>query len=200
MKQARLPSTKGMRALIEHPAGRDRSALERQLALLGLRVTAVDRIESPPWDQLDLFFFDADKADDPPVVSDMDPPQKPTIALIGSEAPSRLQALLARQPSAYLLKPIRPNGIYASMMIAVHQFTLMDAVRRRLASAEERLRSRRLVFSALLQIMKQFGVDERRAFSMLQRSAMSQRITIEALSAMLISGGVSVSQLEAASA
>ena len=86
------------------------------------------------------------------------------VALIGSETPSRLQAMLARQPSAYLMKPIRSTGIYASLAIATHQYATLQAMRRKLASAEERLRSRRLLLAAMLQIMNQAQVGEAEPF------------------------------------
>ena len=96
--------------------------------------------------------------------------------------------MLARQPAAYLMKPIRATGIYSSLAIATHQFAALQAMRRKLASAEERLRSRRLLFSAVLQIMNQAQVGEVEAFRILQRAAMSHRLTIEVISAQILAG------------
>jgi response regulator NasT len=93
------------------------------------------------------------------------------------------------------MKPIRSTGIYASLAIATHQFATVEAMRRKLASADERLRSRRLLFSATLQIMKQAQVDETEAFRILRRTAMSRRETIEAVSAGVVAGKLALPRL-----
>ena len=49
----RLPSFRGLRALIEHPPGRDRDVLATQLERLGLSARAVDVASSPPWPDVD---------------------------------------------------------------------------------------------------------------------------------------------------
>jgi len=181
-------SFRGLHALIEHPPGRDRTVLKNQLEFLGLRVTVHDSASPSPCASVDILFFDADggqATESGEVHRELD---LPVVALIGSEAPTRLQAMLARQPSAYLMKPIRSTGIYASLAIATHQFATLQAMRRKLASAEERLRSRRLLLAATLQIMNQAQVGEDEAFHILRRTAMSQRQTVEALSAQILAG------------
>ena len=64
----------------------------------------------------------------------------------------------------------------------------LQAMRRKLASAEERLRSRRLLLAAMLQIMNQAQVGEAEAFRILRRAAMSNRQTVEAVSAQVLAG------------
>jgi len=180
-------SFRGLHALIEHPSGRDRMVLKNQLEFLGLRVTVHDQPLPPLGESVDILFFDADggQTESEEAHREVD---FPVVALIGSETPSRLQAMLARQPSAYLMKPIRSTGIYASLAIATHQFSTLQAMRRKLASAEERLRSRRLLLAATLQIMKQAQVDEAEAFRILRRTAMFHRQTIEGVSAQILAG------------
>lgn len=197
MKRRRLSSFRGLHALIEHSPGRDRTVLKTQLEFLGLKVTADESISQSQWEGVDIFFFDADAgyatgADDP-----VPEPNMPTVALIGSETPGRLESMLARQPSAYLMKPIRPTGIYSSLAIAMHQFSVVQTMRRKLASAEERLKSRRILFSVVLRIMNQGQIDEVEAFRILQRMAMSQRVTIEVLSARILAGQVLLPRLAA---
>lgn len=187
MNRRHSRSFRGLHALIEHPPGRDRTVLQTQLEFLGLRVTVHDSA-SPSYDSVDILFFDADSeqaAESEEAHRDLG---LPAVALIGSETPSRLQAMLARQPSAYLMKPIRSTGIYASLAIATHQYATLQAMRRKLASAEERLRSRRLLMAAMLQIMNQAQVGEAEAFRILRRAAMSNRQTVEAVSAQILAG------------
>ncbi|MGH8432207.1 MAG: ANTAR domain-containing response regulator, partial [Solimonas sp.] len=183
MNRRHLRSFRGLHAWIEHPPGRDRTVLQNQLEFLGLKVTVDDIGSRPLEESIDIVFFDADSVtESEDTHRELD---RPTVAMIGSETPGRLEAMLARQPSAYLMKPIRPTGIYSSLAIATHQFAVLQTIRRKLASAEERLRARRLLFSAVLRIMNQAKVSEVEAFRFLQRSAMSQRMTIEALSARI---------------
>jgi AmiR/NasT family two-component response regulator len=197
MSRKRLPSFRGLRALIEHPPGRDRDVLAAQLDVLGLRVTAVEIAPSPPWQDADLFFFDADAGHGAELDEGLPAFELPTVALIGSETPGRLEAMLAREPAAYLLKPIRSRGVYSSLAIALHQFAVMQAMRRKLGSVEDRLRMRRTLFSAVLRVMSQSQVGEAEAFRLLQRAAMAQRVTIEALSVQILAGQRPVPRLQA---
>jgi AmiR/NasT family two-component response regulator len=188
-------SFRGLHALIEHPPGRDRTVLKNQLEFLGLKVTVHDQASPSPGEPVDILFFDADggqAAEHEDAHREID---LPAVALIGSETPSRLQAMLARQPSAYLMKPIRSTGIYASLAIATHQYATLQTMRRKLASAEERLRSRRLLLAATLQIMNQAQVGEAEAFRILRRAAMSRRQTVEAVSAQILAGDIPLPRL-----
>ncbi len=188
MRRRHLASFRGLHALIEHCPGRDRTVLATQLDVLGLKVTTLETAPAPPWDGVDIFFFDADAGcaggpEEAPSEINL-----PSVALIGSETPGRLESMLAREPSAYLMKPIRSTGVYSSLAIALHQFARIQAMRRKLTSAEERLKSRRILFSAVLQVMNQAQVGEAEAFRLLQRAAMSQRVTLEVLSARILAG------------
>jgi AmiR/NasT family two-component response regulator len=190
-------SFRGLRALIEHPPGRDRTVLRTQLELLGLEVGVDDAPSPSSYENVDILFFDADGPHAPDAETGHREIDLPAVALIGSETPSRLLAMLARQPSAYLLKPIRSTGIYASLAIATRQFAMLQDMRHKLASAGERLRARRLLFSATVQIMKQAGVDEAEAFRLLRRTAMAQRQTIETTSAQVLAGQLPLPRLRA---
>lgn len=194
MNRPNLRSFRGLHALVELAPGRDRSVLANQLEVLGLRVSVHEPPAPPAAEDVNVIFFDADSGtiDFDSLEREID---RPAVALIGSETPSRLQFMLARGPSAYLMKPIRSTGIYASLAIATHQFALLRGLRRKLASAEERLRSRRLLFSATLHIMRQAQIDEAEAFRRLRRTAMSRRQTIEAVSAEILAGEFPLSRV-----
>ena len=194
MNRRNSRSFRGLHALIEHPPGRDRTVLQTQLEFLGLKVTVNDSPASSH-DCVDILFFDADSEQAAEAEEAHREIGLPAVALIGSETPSRLQAMLARQLSAYLMKPIRPTGIYASLAIATHQYATLQAMRRKLTSAEERLRSRRLLLTAMLQIMNQAQVGEAEAFRILRRAAMSNRQTVEAVSAQILAGDLPLPRL-----
>jgi AmiR/NasT family two-component response regulator len=54
---------------------------------------------------------------------------------------------------------------------------------------EERVRSRRVVFAAVLQVMRGHGLSEADAFTLIRQTAMRHRTTIEVLSAEIIAAG-----------
>jgi AmiR/NasT family two-component response regulator len=188
MSRRHLRSFRGLHALVEHPPGRDLTVLKNQLEFLGLGVTVGNGTSPSQCQSADILFFDADQGyavEHEEALRSLD---LPVVAVIGSETPSRLEAMLACEPSAYLVKPVRPTGIYSSIAIAMHQFAALRLLRHRLGAAEERLRSRRILFSAVLRVMHEARVGEVEAFRILQRAAMSRRLTIEALSAGFLAG------------
>ena len=113
----------------------------------------------------------------------------PIIALIGTETPSRLKWLLDLQPASFLIKPLRSAGLYTALVVA------FDSAQRRIDEAayierlEDRIRSRRVVFAAVLQIMRGHGLSETDAFTLIRQTAMRHRTTIEQLSAEIIAVG-----------
>ena len=54
---------------------------------------------------------------------------------------------------------------------------------------EDRIRSRRVVFAAVLQIMRGHDMSETDAFALIRQTAMRHRTTIEVLSAEIIAAG-----------
>jgi AmiR/NasT family two-component response regulator len=113
----------------------------------------------------------------------------PVIALIGTETPSRLKWLLDLQPASFLIKPLRSAGLYTALVVA------FDAAQRRGEEAalierlEDRIRSRRIVFAAVLQLMRSHALSEDDAFTLIRQTAMRHRTTIEQLSADIIALG-----------
>jgi AmiR/NasT family two-component response regulator len=56
------------------------------------------------------------------------------------------------------------------------------------ARLEDRLRSRRIVLAAILQVMQERTIEEPAAFAIIRRAAMEQRKTIEQVCAEMITG------------
>src|SRR5262249_12200541 len=113
----------------------------------------------------------------------------PVIALIGTETPSRLKWLLDLRTASFLIKPLRSAGLYTALVVA------FDYAQRRLEEAayveklEDRIRSRRVVFAAVLQMMRLHGLSEDDAFTMIRQTAMRHRMTIEQLCAEIVALG-----------
>jgi AmiR/NasT family two-component response regulator len=169
---------------------REISIVRRQLDRLGMTVAEHDPADAPLPDQaVDVIVMDADTI---PIKSDLATAWKvgvPIIALIGTETPSRLKWLLDLQPASYLIKPLRSAGLYTALVVA------FDAAQRRMDEAahlerlEDRIRSRRIVFAAVLQMMRGHGLSESDAFTLIRQTAMRHRMTIEQLSTEIIAAG-----------
>ena len=183
-------SVRGRRALMMMKDERDISILRRQLDRLGMSIVEADPSDTPSLQEtIDVIVLDADAI---PIKSDRPPALKinaPIIALIGTETPSRLKWLLDLQPASFLIKPLRSAGLYTALVVA------FDCAQRRGEEAahveklEERVRSRRVVFGAVLQLMKSHALSEEDAFALIRQTAMRHRTTIEQLSAEIIAAG-----------
>jgi AmiR/NasT family two-component response regulator len=183
-------SVRGRRALMVMRDEREISIVRRQLSRLGMTISEHDPAEPPPPNQaIDVILMDADSI---PIKSDHATLWKgnaPIIALIGTETPSRLKWLLDLRPASFLVKPLRSAGLYTALVVA------FDSAQRRVDEAahieklEDRIRSRRIVFAAVLQIMRGHDMSEADAFSLIRQTAMRHRTTIEVLSAEIIAAG-----------
>jgi AmiR/NasT family two-component response regulator len=183
-------SVRGRRALMVMRDEREISIVRRQLNRLGMTISEHDPNEgSPPLDAVDVIVLDADSI---PIKSELAMGWKsraPIIALIGTETPSRLKWLLDLQPASFLVKPLRSAGLYTALVVA------FDSAQRRidegahLERLEERIRSRRVVFAAVLQIMRIHGLSETDAFALIRQTAMRHRTTVEQLSAEIVALG-----------
>ena len=183
-------SVRGRRALMVMRDEREISIVRRQLSRLGMAISEHDPAEPPtPNQAADVILMDADAI---PIKSDQATLWKgnvPIIALIGTETPSRLKWLLDLQPASFLVKPLRSAGLYTALVVA------FDSAQRRVDDAahleklEDRIRSRRFVFAAVLQIMRSHDMSETDAFALIRQTAMRHRTTIEVLSVEIIKAG-----------
>ena len=181
---------RGRRALMVMRDEREISIVRRQLNRLGMTISEHDPNEaSPPDEAVDVIVLDADSI---PIKSELASAWKsraPIIALIGTETPSRLKWLLDLQPASFLVKPLRSAGLYTALVVA------FDSAQRRMDEAahlerlEDRIRSRRVVFAAVLQIMRVHALSETDAFALIRQTAMRHRTTVEQLSAEIVALG-----------
>jgi AmiR/NasT family two-component response regulator len=183
-------SVRSRHALLIVRDEREISIVRRQLNRLGMSVTEADP-EQPidPKLPVDVIVLDADSFS---IKSDMTTALKanvPVIALIGTETPSRLKWLLDLRPASFLVKPLRSAGLYTALVVA------FDCAQRRSEEAahieklEDRIRSRRVVFAAVLRLMRGHALSEEDAFNLIRQTAMRHRKTIEQLSAEIIALG-----------
>ena len=179
MKTFKRPDLAGTKALILHPPHATADALARQLALLRISARVV-------WPQLDLadaeadfVFFDVDGGHEGQFPWEPGRAPMPTIALIGSEAPGRIEWAIAQGADAHLLKPIGSTGVYSALLVASHAFETTRRQTDDIRALEGRLRQRPSVVQAVLLLMEEGARDQEAAMKTLRAIAMTWRMTIE---------------------
>lgn len=182
----RIPNLGGARAVVLHRQHPTVQALTRQLQAIGLVVTQA-------WPDLpdataDFVFFDADMAHDaqfpwPPGV-----PPMPLIALIGSEAPGRIEAALRIGAHAQLLKPIGDGGAYSALLIAQATLEAQRSLTAEVADLRRRLEARQTVVRAVTLLAAR-GMSEAEAYAQVRRLAMDWRLTFEDAAARVVAQG-----------
>jgi AmiR/NasT family two-component response regulator len=181
-------SLRGRKALVAIKDERDLSIVRRQFERLGIDVVT--------WEQGSALAYQADVTliDDEflPLTSPTQWPllgRCPVIALLGTETPSRLKLVLELDPASFLVKPLRSAGIYAALVMAFERTERISELKQQIVKLEDRLRSRRVVLAAVLQVMHTHSVAEPAAFALIRRAAMEQRKTIEQMSAEIAARG-----------
>ncbi|MCK1739544.1 ANTAR domain-containing protein [Bradyrhizobium sp. 139] len=182
-------SLRGRKALVAIKDERDASIVRRQFERLG--------IEGVAWTPAEPI----DYAPDLSLIDDeflplLQPAQRaflarsPVIALLGTETPSRLKLVFELDPASFLIKPLRSAGIYAALVMAFERNERTSELKQQILKLEQRLRSRRVVLAAVLQVMHSHTLAEPAAFALIRRAAMEQRKTIEELSAEITATGM----------
>jgi response regulator NasT len=109
----------------------------------------------------------------------------PLIALIGTEAPGRVEWALKQRADAHLVKPVGNAGIYSALLIARQKFEERKALYREIDSLRGQVAERRTVVQAVLRLTER-GQTEAEAFALLRRLAMDGQTTLEVAAARLL--------------
>lgn len=192
MKRARhhnrIPNLGGRRAVILHREHANAVALLRQLNAIGLdaRNTWPDLPEDAA--NLDFLFFDVDMTCDEQLPWQPGEAPMPLIAVIGSEAPGRIEWAMSHRADAHLVKPIGSAGIYSTLLIALQKFEERKALAGEIADLRAQIAGRGVIVRAVLRLIER-GMSEEEAFSELRALAMNQRVSLEAAAHSLMQGG-----------
>lgn len=182
------PNFSHRRAVVLHRPDSNTDRLIRQLSLLGLIVHVA-------WEPLsgdnlpDIVLVDADQGWDGllPWKSGEEVPC-PVVALLGTEAPSRIAWALELGAGAILTKPVNPSAVFPALVLAHARHEERAATRERLAHLEERLKLRPVVHAAIKLLMQKRALPEDEAYALLRATAMQQRQTLEAVAAAIAAG------------
>ena len=190
MTKASPFSIHGRHALMLIRDERDLAIVRRQLDRLGMTMSEGDPVApSLAGDGVDVIILDADVIPINPEPGARLIADRPIIALVGTETPSRLKWLLELKPASFLVKPLRSAGLYTALVVAFDEAHRRSETRKRIDRLEERVRARRLVLAAVMQIMRRHDLREPDAFALIRRTAMQYRTTIEQLSADIVALG-----------
>lgn len=185
---AGIPNFRGQRVLVLHRRDRNCEAIVEQLERLG----AIAVVQWPAMrvsaEGTDVLFFDSDLGFDELFGWEPGRADLPLVAILGSEAPGRVEWTLAQEPSAYLMKPIGSTGVFSALSIAFHNFALRRSREQALRRSEEQLQLRGTVLRAAVLLMKRYGIDDAEALQLLRAEAMRHRTTLEAVSALILDG------------
>ena len=184
MKRLRVPDLGGARALILHRPHATVQALARQLSAICLTHEA-HRPDLPASALgADFVFFDMDMGHDEQFPWKPGQASMPTVALIGSEAPGRVEWALLMGADAQLLKPVGDSGVYSALLIARTAFEARRAMAGEIEGLRSRLAERQTVVRAVTLMTT--GGDDEAAYAELRRLAMGWRITIEEAAARVV--------------
>ena len=103
----------------------------------------------------------------------------PTIGLVGSEAPSRLRALMQLGALAFLSKPVHGGSVYSALYLAVNEFNRTSQLHAGLGEMIARRHKRMHVIRAVVALMRASGADENAAYDLLRKEAMRARVSVE---------------------
>ena len=181
----RIPELGGARAVILHRPHPTAHALARQLTAIGLEVTEAWPELGPEAIGADYVFFDADMGHDGMFPWPPGQPPMPMIALIGSEAPGRIEWSLRAGSHAQLLKPVGDNGAYSALLIARDAFDAQKALSAEIADLKRRLDGRQTVVRAVTLLAAR-GKTEEQAYAQLRQMAMAWRISFEDAAARIV--------------
>jgi two-component system, response regulator / RNA-binding antiterminator len=174
----RIPNLGGARAQILHRPHPTVQALTRQLTAIGLVVEQSWPELGPEGLAADYIFFDADMGHDGMFPWEPGQPPVPMVALIGSEAPGRIEWSLKAGAHAQLLKPVGDNGAYSALIIARDAFDAQKALSAEIADLRRRLEERQTVVRAVTLLAAR-GKTEAEAYAQLRQMAMAWRISFE---------------------
>lgn len=174
----RIPNLGGAKAFVLHRPHATVTAIMRQLAAIGLDGAGC-------WPELpaealaaDFVFFDVDLGFDQQFPWTPGEAPMPTIALIGSEAPGRIEWALSHKADAQLLKPVGNAGVYSALLIARQAFEARRRLADEVAALEARVAERQTIVRAVAALSAR-GVGDEQAYRQLRSLAMGWQVNLE---------------------
>jgi AmiR/NasT family two-component response regulator len=183
------PNFVGRKCLVLHRSGETVNVLTRQLSVIGMNVSAQWQALNLNLTPADVVLVDADAGWPGLLPWEFGSPHVPLIALLGSEAPSRIKWALDQGVGAIISKPVSASAVYPALVMAFHAHASARRQAEEISILEERLRLRPLVTAAISQMMGEANIDEAAAHRRLRQEAMQTQQTLEHVAAALLARG-----------
>lgn len=180
MSRSIVKNFRGLRAVVLQYETTGRDTLLQTLEKLGLEARAVRPEESAAEAaaEAELIFVDADEGIEP-IFRKEELPGIPLIAIVGSEAPSRLARVVQARAASHIQKPVRSAGVFTAVLLAMNEHAQRCRLDSETAGLRRRLAGRRLVVKAVITLMTRWGIDDEDAYERLRQDAMNRRVPVE---------------------
>jgi AmiR/NasT family two-component response regulator len=177
-RRTRIPNLGGATAYVLHRPHPTTQTMVRQLSAIGLKVVDCWPELPPAALSADFVFFDVDLGFDEQFPWQAGEAPMPLIALIGSEAPGRIEwALFTHRANAHLLKPVGTAGVYSSLLIARQNFEERKRLAARIDTLQARVAERHTIVRAVAALAK--DCDYEQGFARLRSLAMGWQVNVE---------------------
>lgn len=168
----------GAQAIVLHPEHSGLATLLRQLRAIGLEVSvAWPKLPAAP-DATGFILYDTDSGHDGQFPWAAGEAPLPMIALVGSEAPGRIEWASRTGADALLVKPLAANGVFAALLMARQSFERRKGLLARIDGLETRLMARQTIVQAVAILSAKTGAQDT-AYDKLRQLAMAWQMTME---------------------
>ncbi|WP_455925456.1 ANTAR domain-containing response regulator [Pseudomonas putida] len=180
---------KGMRVLVLHPHDAEAHIVLGHLQRIGCQVQqqwpVPERLPTGVDVVLLSIELDQRKAIER-LVESLDEQAPPIIAIVGYENPSMLQLVLLSQPAAVIERPLKPFGLLTQLLIARSFWRRRVAMLAEIRKLEIRQSAVSRISMAKTLLMARHGFSEAQAHQRIQRDAMAQRCSMDAIAQRII--------------
>lgn len=174
-----------MRIAVVYPPEAERDELVRQIKRIGCQVVETfwpPPALLPPCDA--LFFLIAKTPDSSWLTGGAEPA---LIAILASESPTLLKALLDSNAHSVLVRPLRVSDVLPSLVLALSLHGYEQRLIGKMSKIEENLKSRREIERATRIIMEMRNLNEDDAYQSIRKQATTKRVSIATIAASVIS-------------
>lgn len=112
----------------------------------------------------------------------------PVIAILAQDEQHALNVVIEEGAHQIVLYPFRALEMMAAIHLAEYRFARESEHIQRLQKLEDELKTRKILFQAMLHLVKERGLDEQSAYAALRNQAMSTRKTLRSVAQDVIKG------------
>lgn len=183
-----------LKVMIFHPRDKTADELLQQIHRIGCSFETTWPIPDALPQNADFIFVDMidnSAAKMKPLLQKADGSGPAVIAIIGYENPSVLDSIFEIGAHAVLVKPLRATGVMSSMLMARRFWSEQNRFNQELGKLKLRLENLQNVNDAKLILMRHHGINDKEAYAIIRKQAMSKRVsTVEIAQAIINADGI----------